>query len=83
MPPQDRVRPNDTGQTEQAWPEPSHPYQNRPVTPTQPQTMRRTPQGNIELMPKKEILDFKPARRLEPVDDEHSNRVQDCEHRIG
>ena len=45
--------------------------------------MRRTPQGNIELMPKKEILDFKPARRLEPVDDEHSNQVQDCEHRIG
>src|SRR5262245_30050629 len=27
MPPQDRVRLNDAGQTEQAWPEPSHPYQ--------------------------------------------------------
>jgi hypothetical protein len=25
---------------------------------------RGTPQGNIELMPKKEILDFKPAPRL-------------------
>jgi hypothetical protein len=45
--------------------------------------MRRTPQGNIELMLKKEILDFKPARRLERVDDEHSNQVEDCEHRIG
>ena len=55
----------------------------RRTTPTQPQTMRRTPQGNIEMMPKKEILDFKPARRLEPVDGEHSNRVQDCERRIG
>src|SRR5262249_33577723 len=27
MPAQDRVRLNDTEQTEQAWPEPSHPYQ--------------------------------------------------------
>jgi transposase InsO family protein len=27
MPPQDRVRPNDAGQTERAWPEPSHAYQ--------------------------------------------------------
>jgi len=34
MPAQDRVRLNDAGQTEQAWPEPSHPYHQRPVTPT-------------------------------------------------
>src|SRR6266404_534833 len=27
MPPQDRVRLNDAGQTEQAWPEPGHPDQ--------------------------------------------------------
>src|SRR5262249_26107892 len=27
MPAQDRVRLNDAGQTEQAWPEPGHPYQ--------------------------------------------------------
>jgi hypothetical protein len=27
MPPQDRVRLNDAGQTEQAWPEPGHPHQ--------------------------------------------------------
>ncbi len=31
MPPQDRGRLNDVGQTEQAWPEPSHPYQQCPV----------------------------------------------------
>src|SRR6266540_3266366 len=61
MPPQERVRLNHAGYTEKAWPEPSHPYQQRPVTPTQPQTVRCTPHGNIELMPKKEILDFKPA----------------------
>src|SRR6476661_9603129 len=34
MPPQDRVRLNDAGQTEQTWPEPSHPHQYHPVTPT-------------------------------------------------
>jgi hypothetical protein len=28
MPPQDRVRLNDAGQTEQAWPEPGHPANN-------------------------------------------------------
>ena len=82
MPPQDRVRPNDTGQTEQAWPEPSHPYQNRPVTPMQPQTMRRTPQGNIELMPKKEVLDLL-APRPEQVVDKHSKQLKECEHRAG
>jgi len=27
MPPQDRVRLNDAGETEQTWPEPSHPHQ--------------------------------------------------------
>jgi hypothetical protein len=27
------------------------------------------PQGNIELMPKKQVLDFKPAPRLEKVGD--------------
>jgi hypothetical protein len=63
MPPQDRGRLNDVGQTEQAWPEPSHPYQQCPVTPPQPQTVWSTSQGNIQLVPKKEVLDFKPAPR--------------------
>jgi hypothetical protein len=40
MPPQDRVRLYDAGQTEQVWPEPGHPYQYRPVTPTKPWTVR-------------------------------------------
>jgi hypothetical protein len=30
---------------------------------------RCTPQSNIELMPEKEVLDFKPALRLEQVGD--------------
>jgi hypothetical protein len=83
MPPQDRVGLNDARQTEQAWPEPSHPYQQRPVTPTHSQTVRCTPQGNIELMTKKEILDLKPPRQLEYVGDEHHEQVQDRKHRSG
>jgi hypothetical protein len=81
MPPQDRVRLNDAGQTEQAWPEPSHPCQQRPVTSTQPPTVRGTPQHNIELMPKKQILDLKAARRLEQVGDKRPNQLDDGKHR--
>jgi hypothetical protein len=33
---------------------------------------RRTPQGDAELMTKKQVLGFKPAPRLEKVDDEPS-----------
>ena len=39
MPPQDRVRLNDAAQTEQAWPEPCHPDQDRPVSTSQPRTV--------------------------------------------
>ncbi|MGH9548294.1 MAG: hypothetical protein ACRD3W_02925 [Terriglobales bacterium] len=83
MPPQDRVRLNDAGQIEQAWPEPCRPHQQRSVTPTQPQTVRCTPQGNIELMPKKEIIDFKPAPRLEQIGDKRPKQMEDRKHRVG
>jgi hypothetical protein len=39
------------------------------------------PQSDGELMTEKQILGFKPAPRLEQVDDEHSECVQDCKHR--
>jgi len=39
------------------------------------------PQSDVELMTEKKILGFKPAPRLEQVDDEHSECVQDCKHR--
>jgi hypothetical protein len=32
-------------------------------------------------MAKKQVLGFKPPPRLEQVDDEHSERVQDRKHR--
>ena len=80
MPPQDRVRLNDAGQTEHAWPEPSHPYQQRPLTTAKLQTVRCTPQGNIELMPDKEVLDFKPAPRPEKVSDKRPKQLEYRKH---
>src|SRR5262249_9682975 len=83
MPPQDRVRLNDAGQTEQAWPEPGHPYQQRPVTPTKPLTVRCTPQRNVELMPEKDVLDFKPAPRPEQVRNKRPKQLEDRKHHAG
>ena len=83
MPSQDRVRLTDARQTEQAWPEPSHPYQQCSVTPTKPQMVRYTPQGNIELMPEKEVLDFKLTPRPEQVGDERPEQLEDRKHRTG
>jgi hypothetical protein len=83
MPPQDRVGLDGAGQTEQAWPEPSHPYQERPVTPTQPQTVWRPPQGNIELVSEKKVLDFKLAPRLEQAGDKRPKQMEDGKHRVG
>ena len=81
MPPQDSLRLNYLGRTEQARPEPGHPYEQRAVTAAQSKTRWRPPQGDIELMAEKQVLGFKPAPRLEQVGDEHSERVQDRKHR--
>jgi hypothetical protein len=34
-----------------------------------------TPQGNIQLVPKKEVLDFKPAPRREQVGDKRPEQI--------
>jgi hypothetical protein len=83
MPPKDGLRLNHLGRAEQARPEPSHPYQERPVNAAQSKTRRRTPQGDAELMTEKQVFGLKPTSRLEQVGDEHSERVQDCKHRPG
>jgi hypothetical protein len=80
MPPKDGLRLNHLGRAEQAWPEPGHPYQQRPITAVQSKTRRRTPQGDAELMTEKQVLRFKPAPRLEEVGDAHSERVHDRKH---
>jgi hypothetical protein len=70
-----------TRRIEQACPELGQPHHQRPVTDARPKTWRRTPQGDAELMTKKQVLDFKPAPRLEEVDGEHGERMQEREHR--
>src|SRR6266513_489544 len=75
MPPQDGLRLNHLGHTEQARPEPGHPCQQCPVTAAQSKARRRTPQGDAELMTEKQVLGLKPATRLEQVGEEHSERV--------
>ena|SRR6476469_4581716 len=81
MPAKDSLRLNDVRRTEQARPEPGHPDQQGPITAAQSKTRWRTPQGDTELMTKKQVLDFKPSPRLEQVDAEHSERMQEREHR--
>jgi len=81
MPPQYRVRLNNPNRLEQAWPKPAHPYQQRPVAPTQLQTMRCPPERDVELVTKKEILDVHLPPRLEPVGDEDHEQVENGKHR--
>ena len=83
MPSQDGIGLNNLSQTEQAWPEPRHPHQQDPVTPPQPETSWCSPQGDVELMPQKEVLNFKPAPRLEQIGDIHSKQMDDRNHHFG
>src|SRR5688572_11479490 len=83
MPPQDGVRLYDPSQTKQARPASGHPYQQRPVTTPQPETLRCAPQDDGELMTKKEVLDFKPTPRLEQIGDIHSEQMDDRKHHFG
>jgi hypothetical protein len=50
MPPQDRVRLNDAGQSEQARPPSGHPNHQDTVTCPKPDTSWGSPQGDVELM---------------------------------
>lgn len=76
MPSQDRGRLNNADQTEQTRPEPSHPHEQRTITAPQPKPSRSSPQGDVEVVTKKEVLTFKPAPRLlfarrEVLQDQH------------
>jgi hypothetical protein len=48
----------------------------------QPQTRRRPPQGDVELMAQKQILSFEPAPRLEQIGDEHCQQMEDRKHHV-
>src|SRR5262249_30627100 len=81
MPAKNGLRLNDSCRTQQARPAPGHPDQQGTVTATQPKARRRAPQGDAELVAEEQVLGFKPARRLEEVNDEHCERMQEREHR--
>jgi hypothetical protein len=83
MPSQDSFRLHDPGYDEQTGPHLRHPYQQRPITAVQPQPRRRSPQCDVKLMMKKQVLGFQPASRLENVDNEEPQHVQDRKHRLG
>jgi hypothetical protein len=82
MPPQNGVGLNHAGQPDQAWPQSYQPDQHRPVATMQPQTTWCMPQGNIELMPKKQVLDFKLAPRPKQISGKGHEQTQDRKHRV-
>jgi hypothetical protein len=69
MPAQDRVRPNYARQAEQVWPAPSDPDHECSISSAQSEPLRSLPHRDIELMAQIQVLDLKPAARLEPVED--------------
>jgi hypothetical protein len=82
MPAHDRVRPNHARQAEQAWPEPCHPDHECSISSAQPETLRSLPHRDIELMAQIQVLDLKPAPRLEPVEGKNKEQVKHGKHRI-
>jgi hypothetical protein len=74
---------NNSGQTDQARPHSGHPNHQDSVTCRQPETSRGPPQGDVDVMTQKEVLDFKPATRLEPIGYRRCKQVDDRKHRIG
>ena len=48
----------------------------------QPETARGTPQGDSELMSKKQVLDFKLAPRLEKITGKRREEMEDRKHRV-
>jgi hypothetical protein len=48
----------------------------------QPQTAGGAPQGNIELMPKKQVLDFKLAPRPEQISGKRREQTEGRKHHV-
>jgi len=46
------------------------------------QPTRSAPNGNIELMPKKQVLNFKPAPRPEQITDKRCKRMKNLKHHV-
>ena len=48
----------------------------------QPQPTRNAPQGNIELMAKKQVLNFKPAPGPEQISDKRCKQMKKRKHHV-
>jgi len=48
----------------------------------QPQPARNAPQGNIELMTKKQVLNFKPAPRPEQISNKRRKQMKKRKHHV-
>jgi hypothetical protein len=81
MPAQDRLGPHHLHRIEQIRPKPNHPNQQDPIDAAQPKPPRRLSQCNVQLVTKKQILNFKPAAGLEQVGDKRCERRQHRKHR--
>ena len=66
----------------QVRPKPNHPDHEGTIATVQPNPLRCMPQFNVQLMPEKQNLGFKPTARLQQVDEEPSKAVHDRKHPI-
>ena len=83
MPSQDSGRLNNSGQTEQTRPHSDHPNHQGTVTCTKTETLRSSPQGDVELMTQEKVLNFKPAGWLEQIGYKRCKQVDDRKPRVG
>jgi hypothetical protein len=44
--------------------------------------VRHAPQGNVELMPQKQVLDLKPAPRSEQISDQYCEQMKGRKHHV-
>jgi len=65
VPSQHGLRLNHPDHIEQTRPQPNHPDHEGAITTAQSNPRRRVPQGNVQLMPKKQYLSFKSGARLD------------------
>src|SRR5262245_49448648 len=83
MPAHDRVWPNNARQTEEARPSPCHPDHECSISAAQLPTPRSLPHRDIELIAQIQVLDLKPAPRLEPIEGKSKEQVKQGKHHDG
>src|SRR5262245_12804508 len=80
MPAHDRVWPNHARQPEEARPAPCHPDHECSISAAQLPTPRSLLHRDIELIAQIQVLDLKPAPRLEPIEGKSKEQVKQGKH---